>query len=65
MRKKHFRSQNQYWDFLKIGKILIMESTENKDEYELTEQVAIALAVSLDIFGQNSLEANADVLDIK
>ena len=39
----------------------------NKDEYKLTEQVAIALAVSLDIFGQNSLEANANVLviDIK
>jgi nitrogen-specific signal transduction histidine kinase len=36
----------------------------NKDEYKLTEQVAIALAVSLDIFGQNSLEANADVLEI-
>ena len=39
----------------------------NKDEYKLTEQVAIALAVSLDIFGQNSLEANANVIviDIK
>lgn len=71
--KKAFSQSETVLEFLENWKEIFqyemvkLNLNGDKDEYKLTEQVAIALAISLDIFGQNSLEANADVLviDIK
>lgn len=46
-------------DFVKL------EIPEDQNKYELTEEVAIALAVSFDIFAKNSKEAGATELLIK
>ncbi len=66
--KKAFYQTTSVIEFLTNWKALFnyemvdFELVKNRDKYLLTEQVAIALAVSLDVFSQNSIDANADEL---
>ena len=69
--KKAFEGTNNVNEFLLKWKevykheLVQFQFLENKIKYEMSEEVAIALAVSFDIFVKNSFEASANEVIIK